>query len=191
MRALYIVPVCFVGLVGCGLERPIAPQPLVSVIDDWRQAVLAEESQFLTGTTLEVASAEVAGDFGRLRWTEALAAEGSGTRGESMISVDLLAGGGEGRWGMTILGIYLPAFDDLEPGVTKRIPPFEASLIGCTGERIFDWDIDQSAESTTIYAELDPADEGLVNLTFEGEFDDGSTLNGRVTIERPVASNTP
>jgi len=193
MRALrFFVPVGIVSsLAACGLERPIAPQPLVSVIDEWRQSMLAENSQWLSGKTLEVPTAEVSGDFGKLRWDDPMSAEANAVEGDTMISVDLLAGGGDGRWGMTILGIYLPAFDDLQPGVTKRVAPFEASVIGCTGVRLNDWDIDQSADVTTIDAELDRDDPDLVHLTFTGDFADGTTLSGRFTIERPASSTAP
>jgi|GEM_PF-3596588 len=171
---------------GCGLERPIEPQPLESVIDAWRQSVLAENSTRLQGEPLQVPTAELSGDFGRLDWPESIAAEANGTQGNEMIAVDLLAGGGQGRWGMAILGIYLPAFDDLEPGRRVRISGSDATLIGCTGEQLFMWDIDTSADVTTVDVEVDVADPTLAHLEFTGEFSDGSTLSGRFTIEHPA-----
>lgn len=193
MSLLRFVPaVALAGLVGCGLERPIEPQPMESVIQQWRQEVLAETSTRLVGTTLEVPSAQIAGDFGRLTWTESQAAEATATQGEGMVAIELLAGGGDSRWGMAILGIFLPAFDDLRPGEKTLVPASEASLIGCSGMRLLDWDIDEAAEATTIEMELDVADPTLAHLTFVGEFANGSTLSGRFTIERSTGwATTP
>src|SRR5690606_27693140 len=62
-------------LVACGLDRPIEPQPLVSVLDQWRAQVLAENASRIDGEPLDVVGGEFSGDFGRLGWDSPLMAE--------------------------------------------------------------------------------------------------------------------
>lgn len=172
-------------LVACGLDRPIEPQPLVSVLDQWRAQVLAENASRIDGEPLDVVSGEFSGDFGRLGWDSPLMAETQGMQSKDLVVVELLAGGGESRWGMAIVGLYLPPLEELEPGVRTIIEPSDATVIGCSGVRLFDWDIDTAAEITTVEVEVDAADPTLEHYEFEGLFANGTILEGRFSVQRP------
>lgn len=172
-------------LVACGLDRPIEPQPLVSVLDQWRAQVLAENASRIDGEPLDVVGGEFSGDFGRLGWDSPLMAETQGVQSKDLVVVELLAGGGESRWGMAIVGLYLPPLEELEPGVRTTIEPSDATVIGCSGVRLFDWDIDTAAEITTVEVVVDPADPTLEHYEFEGLFANGTTLEGSFSVQRP------
>jgi hypothetical protein len=181
----FAAPVLMTGLVACGLERPIEQQPLVSVVDEWRESVLATNVNMFEGEPVEVPDAEVQGDFGKLSWNEAVATEASGSQSNDMLVVEMLGGGQQqSRWGMTIVGIYRPSLDGLEPGVRTRLTSETATIIGCTGTRLYDWEFDDSAWVTDIAVEIDIEDSTLVHYDFNGEFLDGSTLAGKFTVVR-------
>jgi hypothetical protein len=193
MRALQslVLSSLIIPLAACGLDRPIEPQPLVSVLDQWRAQVLEENAgSTLNGTPIEVENAEFHGDFGELAWNSAVMAEASGTESDEMIAVELLAGGGSQRWGMAIVGLYLPPVDSVVPGTRTRIGASEAIVIGCSGERLFFWDYDTSADISTVDVTVDESDPLLEHYTFSGEFEDGTTLSGRFDVRRnaPEAS---
>lgn len=181
----FTAPVLMTGLVACGLERPVEQQPLVSVVDEWRQSVLETNVNMFAGEPIEVPDAEVQGDFGELGWNQAVAVEASGSQDDDMLVVEMLGGGqNRTRWGMTIVGIYRPSLDGLEPGVRTRVTSESATIIGCTGTRLYDWDIDESAWVTDIAVEIDVDDPSLVHYDFNGEFMDGTTLAGEFTVIR-------
>lgn len=188
LSPLRLVPIlgALLPFAACGLERPIEPQPLESVVDEWRMTVLERSGPTLVdGQPVEVLDAEVAGDYGELAWVSPQIAEASGSQSTEMITVQLLAGGRNERWGMAVVGLFLPALDELEPGVPVRVDSADGLVIGCTGLALGAWEHDDSAEINRIEVELDAADPSLVHYAFEGRFWDGSELNGRFTVERP------
>lgn len=185
LRLLSVLGV-FLPLAACGLERPIEQQPLESVVDEWRMTVLERSGPTLVdGQPVEVLAAEVAGDYGELTWVSPQVAEASGAQNDEMITVQLLAGGRNDRWGMAVVGLFLPALDELRPGVPVRVDATDGLVIGCTGHALGVWEHDDSANINRIEVEVDAQDPSLVHYAFEGRFWDGSELNGRFTVERP------
>ncbi len=180
----FAAPVFMTSLVACGLERPVEQQPLVSVVDEWRQSVLATNVNMFSGEPVEVPEATVQGDFGELSWNQAVSAEASGSQDDEMLVVEMLGGGSQSRWGMAIVGIHRPSLEGLEPGVRTRVTSEFATIIGCTGTRLYEWDYDDSAWITDIAVEIDADDPTLVHYDFDGEFSDGTTLAGEFTIVR-------
>lgn len=170
----------------CGLERPIEPQPLESVVDEWRLTVLVNSGPTLVdGVPVEVVAAEVAGDYGELTWAAPQVAEATGSQGTDMITVELLAGGRGDRWGMAVVGLMLPPLDELQPGVPVTVESSDGLVIGCTGLALGSWEHDDSATASRIEIELDPLDPTLVHYSFEGRFEDRTNLAGRFTVQRP------
>lgn len=186
LSRLFPVLVALGPLAACGLERPIEQQPLESVVDEWRMTVLERSGPTLVdGQPVQVLEAEIAGDYGELTWVAPQPAEATGSQGPDMITVQLLAGGRDARWGMAVVGLFVPALDDLQPGVPVRIEDSDGLVIGCTGHALGNWEHDDSASINRIEVRVDAEDPSLVHYAFEGHFFDGTELSGRFTVERP------
>lgn len=179
-----------VPLVACGLERPIEQRPLVSVVDEWREQMLAANGvSTIEGEPIAVDEAELGGDFGELSWGGPLGAEATGVEDHEMVVVEVLAGGPQRRFGMAVLGFTRGSLDALVPGERARVSEAEATIIGCTGDDLFFWEFDEPAEVSTIEARVDPEDPTVTHVTFVGAFEDGTTLEGEFVIDRPAAGD--
>ena len=185
--------VASLSFAACGLDRPVEQQPLVSVVEQWRQDVLESVTVgFLpTGDPVDVSAAGIGGDFGAIGWDGRLDAEGTGTVGDDMASVSLLAGGGQQPWGMAILGFVMPPRALLVPGVWTELDPGHANVVGCTGQVLFNWTSDESAWDTAVVATLDAKDPTLAHFEFQGDFADGSSLEGAFTMRLPAPAEAP
>lgn len=195
--SLCSLAVPFAALTACGLDRPVEQEPLVSVVDEWRQEVLAQVtvSRIDVGDPVEVSAATLGGDLGDVSWDGRLDAEATGTMGddlgEEMAEVSVLAGGGQQAWGMAILGFVMPPHATIVPGTWTEVQSSNANVVGCTGQVLFDWTTDESASATDMVATRDATDPALVHFEFRGEFVDGRVLEGAFSLRLPEAEPAP
>ncbi|MEM6957406.1 MAG: hypothetical protein AAF411_20815 [Myxococcota bacterium] len=180
MRAL--LPILLLSLFsGCYFELPGSGA-------DGDDAPISGYAGYERAIELDVSNASLSGSLGDVRGTSEFARIDSPWNTDREIYVDLRADVPDGviMNGLTIEG----GLDLLQPGVSftssyddyySDTNGLYASVIGCSGPEDNWWQYDRMAERVTVEVEPGPTPDS-VEVNYEAEFPDGSSVLGSLTI---------